>query len=229
MSDVSILIVNWNTRDLLAVCLHSIAQTADDLCPEIIVVDNASTDDSVRMVRKQFPQVRVIENVANDGFARANNQAMALSHGRYMLLLNSDAVLTPGAPHALLRLAESQPRAAIIGARLLNPDHSFQASHSPFPTLWQELLILTSLGRRLYGRWYPSRGPEVEPGPQCVDYVEGACLFVRREAWVEAGGSPAPRSRYEGKSSPASTIPAVQAQCATTSPSDPRSSRRRCR
>jgi hypothetical protein len=105
-----------------------------------------------------------------------------------MLLLNSDAELRPDALHALLRLAEAQPRAGIVGARLLNPDDSFQASHSPFPTLWQEFLILTSLGRRLYGRWYPSRGPEVERGPQIVDYVEGACLLVRREAFDEVGG-----------------------------------------
>jgi N-acetylglucosaminyl-diphospho-decaprenol L-rhamnosyltransferase len=71
---------------------------------------------------------------------------------------------------------------------LLNPDGSFQASHTPFPTLRQEFLILTGLGRLLYGRWYPSHGPEQDKGPQVVDYVGGACLLVRREAFEDVGG-----------------------------------------
>jgi GT2 family glycosyltransferase len=88
----------------------------------------------------------------------------------------------------LLDLAERTPQAGIVGAHLLNPDGSFQASHTNFPTLWQEFLILSTIGRRVHGPWYPSHGPEAAKGPQRVGYVEGACLLVRRDALQEVGG-----------------------------------------
>lgn len=186
--DLSIIIVNWNTRDLLARCLASVFDTATALNLEVIVVDNDSTDGSQAMLREQFPRVRLIQNYENVGFARANNQALAMSKGRYALLLNSDALLLANAIQSMLALAEAKPRAGIVGAHLLNVDGSFQASHTPFPNIWQELLMLSGVGRMLYGRWYPSRGPEEDRGPQVVDYVEGACMLVRREAFEEVGG-----------------------------------------
>jgi len=188
MPRVSIIVVNWNTRDRLAECLDSILHTAEGPDCETIVIDNASTDGSPAMVREHFPRVHVIENSENVGFARANNQAMKLGRGRYLLLLNSDALVTPGAIQSLVNLADAVPQAGIVGARLLNLDGSFQASHTSFPTLWREFLVLSGLGRLLHGRWYPSHGPEVEKGPQPVDYVEGACLLVRREAYQAVGG-----------------------------------------
>lgn len=190
MPDISIIIVNWNTHDLLADCLDSIASSgiADDLDIETIVVDNASTDGSQAMVRQRFPHARLIANPENVGFARANNQGVAMSNGSHALLLNSDAMVTPGSLQTLVRLADTKPQAGIVGAQLLNPDGSFQASHTPFPNLWQEFLILSGMGRVLYGRWYPSRGPEEDKGPQIVDYVEGACMLVRREAFEDVGG-----------------------------------------
>jgi N-acetylglucosaminyl-diphospho-decaprenol L-rhamnosyltransferase len=155
MPDISILILNWNTRDLLVKCLDSIAHTAGNLSAEIVVVDNASSDGSRAMVRERFPNVRLIENETNVGFARGNNQAMAVSSGRYALLANSDAFVWPGAIRALVDLADSQPQAGIVGAQLVNADGSFQASYTRFPI---------------------------------VDYVEGACLLVRRKAFEEVGG-----------------------------------------
>ncbi|MDW8327099.1 MAG: glycosyltransferase family 2 protein, partial [Anaerolineales bacterium] len=131
---------------------------------------------------------RIIANTENVGFARANNQGAAVARGRYLLLLNSDAFLKPGALEALVALAEAQPRAGVVGARLLNADGSFQASHTPFPTLWREFLILSGLGRLLFGYYYPSRGAEEARGPQIVEYVEGACLLIRKEAFQEVGG-----------------------------------------
>jgi N-acetylglucosaminyl-diphospho-decaprenol L-rhamnosyltransferase len=188
MPDVSIVIVNWNTRDLLADCLGSIAQTANGLDVEIIVVDNGSNDGSQDIVRQLFPEVQLIENTKNVGFARANNQATETSQGCYILLFNSDAIATPGAIQSLVHLADAEPRAGIVGAQLLNIDGSFQASYTPFPTLWQEFLILAGLGRLFCGQWYPSRGPDEAKGPQVVDYVEGACVLVRRQAFEEVGG-----------------------------------------
>jgi N-acetylglucosaminyl-diphospho-decaprenol L-rhamnosyltransferase len=188
MPDLSIIVVNWNGGDLLSRCLQALYTHLGQVAVEVIVVDNASTDGSLAMLQQSFPQVRTVANQENVGFARANNQGVQISGGRYTLLLNSDAFVTPGALEALLNLAEAQPKAGLIGARLLNPDGSFQASHTSFPTLWQEFLVLSGVGRLLYGRWYPSHGPDEQRGPQVVDYVEGACLLARREAYVEVGG-----------------------------------------
>ncbi len=188
MLDLSIVVVNWNTCELLASCLNSIYATAQHINFDIWVVDNASSDGSVAMLQRDYPTVNLVENSINVGFAKANNQAMALSRGQYILLLNSDAMLTPGSLQSLLRAAERQPNAGILGAQLLNTDGTFQASHTPFPNLWQEFLILSGSGRKLFGRWYPSHGPEEEIGPQQVDYVEGACLLVRRAAFNAVGG-----------------------------------------
>jgi len=186
--DVSVIVVSWNTRDLLKQCLQSVYETAEELALEVIVVDNDSSDGSPEMVRECFSQVRLVENRENVGFARANNQALAVSSGRYVLLLNSDARLLADTLRTLGDLAESEPQAGVVGAQLSNVEGSFQASHTPFPNLWQEFLILSGMGRVLCGRWYPSRGPEEERGPQIVDLVEGACMLIRRGAFEDAGG-----------------------------------------
>lgn len=188
MPDVSIIIINWNTRDLLAACLRSIDRTANEINPEIIVVDNASRDDSCEMVRRDFPQVRLIENSENVGFARANNQAARIALGQTIFLFNSDAELQAGSLQRMLDLIKKEPKAGIVGAHLLNPDGSFQASYTPFPTLWREFLILSGLGRTFKGRWYPSHGPDVAKGAQAVDYVEGAALLIRREVYLQLHG-----------------------------------------
>lgn len=188
MLELSIIIVNWNTCQLLTDCLKSIEATLQNLTFEVIVVDNGSVDGSQAMLGQQFPHVRLIQNQENVGFARANNQALAVCQGQFAVLLNSDALLMDNAVQAMLDLVKTEPRAGLVGAHLLNLDGTFQASHTAFPTLWQEFLILSGLGRLLYGRWYPSRGPEEDKGPQVVDYVEGACILVRLEGFKEVGG-----------------------------------------
>lgn len=184
---VSAVVVNWNTRQLLERCLESLADAGAGLVDETIVVDNASTDDSARMVREGFPSVRLIESVRNEGFARANNRGVRAAHGEYVLLLNTDAFLAAGALRAMIALMDLLPEAGLVGARLQNADGTFQASHTPFPTLWREFLILSSLGRALFGPWYPSRGPG-DSRPLLVDYVEGACMLARRHAYLFVGG-----------------------------------------
>jgi N-acetylglucosaminyl-diphospho-decaprenol L-rhamnosyltransferase len=185
--DLSIVIVNWNTRKLLAQCLQSLEDTVQDSSLEVWVVDNASSDDSVAMIRKCFPQTHIIANSENVGFVRANNQAIARCQGRYVLLLNSDTKALPNALDEMVHFMDTHPNAGVAGARLLNPDGTFQASHSPFPTLWREFLMLSGLGRRLVRPRYPSYGPGVEEGPRKVGYVEGACLLARREAIDQVG------------------------------------------
>ncbi len=187
-ADISIVIPAWNTCELLAVCLDAVAQTSDSLAVETIVVDNASTDDTAAVLGERYPSVRLIRSDKNVGFAGAANRGAAVSAGRYLLFLNSDARLLPRALAALHALAEAQARAGVVGAQLLNPDGSFQASHARFPTLSQEFLILSGLGRLLYGRAYPSHAAHEERGPQPVDWVSGACLLVRRAAFDALGG-----------------------------------------
>lgn len=188
MKQLTVVIVTWNTRDLLAVCLDSVIDTASGLDVEIVVVDNHSMDGTREMLASRYPDVRLVYNDENVGFARANNDAVKLSSSKYLLLLNSDARLLPGAVDALLEVMADRPEAGIVGARLVNPDGTFQASHTSFPSLAQEFFILTGLGRLIFGRWYPSHGPEAEKGPRPIDYVQGACMLIRRPVFEQLGG-----------------------------------------
>jgi GT2 family glycosyltransferase len=183
---LSILIINWNTRDLLRQCLDSIYSKFDRERFEIIVVDNASTDGSPGMVRGQFPRVVLIENPANVGFARANNQAIQRSSGRYVLLLNSDTIVQPGALNSLLDFMEAHAEAGCVGARLLNPDGSLQYSCSPAPTLLREFLRLFHLPGVRPDGYYPMISWDLHQ-PHEVDVLLGACLLLRREALDHVG------------------------------------------
>lgn len=188
MNGVTVVIVTWNTRDLTAESVQSVLSHGGGRVSEIIVVDNASTDGTGELLAECFPAIRLIRNARNVGFAAANNQGAASSESGILLLLNSDARLLPGALPAMLEVLEREPHAAMVGARLINADGSFQASHTRFPNLIREFLILSGLGRLLLGRRYPSRGPEIDRGARIVDYVEGACLLVRRQAFRDVGG-----------------------------------------
>jgi GT2 family glycosyltransferase len=133
--DISFIIVNWNTRDILHACLESINKTISGISYEIIVVDNASRDGSVAMLREKYPQVKVIQNTENRGFGAANNQAMRVMTGQYGLLLNSDTVLTENAVYELFSFMENHPEAAMACGQLLNADGSKQNSIANFPTV----------------------------------------------------------------------------------------------
>jgi N-acetylglucosaminyl-diphospho-decaprenol L-rhamnosyltransferase len=187
---VSIIIVNWNTRDRLAACLQSIAAigSANQLpALEIFVVDNASTDGSPDMVRAQFPQVQLIVNPDNVGFARANNQALRLSHGDYVLLLNSDTVLSENFLPPLIEFLQQHSRAAIAVPKLLNADGSFQGSGAAFPTFISELLLITKLARLIVGPYAPSPRPRSGEPARSVDWASGAALMLRRSAIDQVG------------------------------------------
>jgi hypothetical protein len=176
--DLSILIVNWNARDLLLDCLRSVYRTLRGVTFEVLVVDNGSRDGSVAAVRRAYPPVRLIENEQNVGFARANNQAMRASRGRYVLLLNSDTVVRPGALSGLVRFADRHPEVGIAGSRLVNPNGSLQPSWARFPSFWSE-----ALDRNVRHRVPMAR----EPWAYEVDWVGGACLLARREAIEQVG------------------------------------------
>lgn len=181
--NISIIIVNWNTKDLLRDCLDSIYKTIDPLTHEIIVVDNASSDGSMAMLAAEYPQVKIIANKENRGFGAANNQGFAVMQGRYALLINTDAVLTAGAVQKLWAFAEANPRAAIVCGQLLNADGSKQNSIAAFPTLLT-LAVNTSLLEYLFPRRYPSKRYG-HAGPLEVDSAIGACMLIRKKALDE--------------------------------------------
>jgi GT2 family glycosyltransferase len=183
--DISIIIVNWNTGDLLQSCLESIYETIRDISYEIIVVDNASWDGSVAMLKEEYPQVKLIENKENRGFGTANNQAMCIMTGRYALLLNTDTVLTDNAVRELYAFIETHPEAAMACGQLLNADGSKQNSIASFPSLLT-LLTNTSLLEYLFPNRYPSKRYSYDK-PIEVDSCIGACFMVRRKAIEDVG------------------------------------------
>jgi GT2 family glycosyltransferase len=131
---LSIVIVNWNTRDLLLGALNSIYRNPPPFEFETIVVDNASTDGSAESVRQSFPQVRLIANKDNAGYAKGNNQGIQQSTGRFVLLLNPDVVLPPNGLTDSVRILEQHPKVAALGVKLVNPDGAVQRSVRGFPT-----------------------------------------------------------------------------------------------
>lgn len=189
MPDLSVIIVNWNVRDLLRRCLHSILANVPGGQLEIIVVDNGSTDGSVEMVRREFPMVRLIANPDNRGFPAANNQGLEVARGRYVLLLNPDTEVVGDALATMAAFADAHPDVGIVGPQLLNPDGSVQSSRRRFPTLATALFESTWLQpyapRRLLARYYVLDRPDDEI--QEVDWVTGAALMARREAVEEVG------------------------------------------
>jgi len=183
--DISIIIVNWNTRELLKNCIASIAATVRDIRYEVIVVDNASSDGSVEMLRDSFPETRIIENRENRGFGAANNQAMRIMKGRYALLLNSDTVLCEDAVEKLFAFMENHAEAGMACGQLLNADGSKQNSIASFPNLFT-LLMNTSLLEYLFPSRFPSkRYHHIKPLE--VDSCIGACMIVRKKAIDEVG------------------------------------------
>ncbi|MGH7895628.1 MAG: glycosyltransferase family 2 protein [Candidatus Binatia bacterium] len=183
--DVSIIVPSWNTRELLGACLESACDPT--VHTETIVVDNGSRDGSPEFVESRFPSVRLLRSAENRGFPAAANQGARVATGRHLLFLNRDARLLPGALGALLDVARMHADAGVVGARILNVDGSFQASHTRFPTLASEFLVLSGLGRLFRGAQYPSAGPD-EGAPRPVDWVSGACFLVRREALAAVSG-----------------------------------------
>ena len=179
MVDISFIIVNWNTRDILIDCLNSIYKTVTDIESEIYVVDNNSTDGSRDAVRNGFPDIKLIANETNTGFAHANNQALSVIQGRFAVLLNSDAVLQEGAINSLLNFMNNTPGAGIAGVQLLNEDGSRQNSIDNFPSLETEILNKSIL-RLISPNKYPGKAGNYN-APIEVDSVIGACMMVRKK------------------------------------------------
>jgi GT2 family glycosyltransferase len=183
---LSIVIVNWNTRDLLQQCLESIVASQPAFSYEVWVVDNASQDGSVAMVRTLFPWVRLIVNEKNVGFAQANNQAIRASRGAFVLLLNPDTQVMTLALDEMVRFLQENRHVGAVGSRILNPDGTLQPSCYPFPTLAREAWRLFHLDRlHPFGVYDMAAWDVTTPRP--VEALMGAALMVRREALDQVG------------------------------------------
>lgn len=188
--DVSIIIVNWNTRELLRNCLESIYEQAGDVDYEVIVTDNASSDGSVEMVKEGFPRVILVENTENRGFAAANNQDMAKAKGRYILLLNSDTIILDKTIEKTVSFADFHPEAGIVGCRVLNPDKTLQPTCFMFHSILNMLLSTSYLYKlfpknKFFGRermtWWD------RDDVRKVEVVTGCFMLVRQEAIQQVG------------------------------------------
>lgn len=191
MLDLSIIIVNWNARDLLRRCLEAVIATTRQTSYEIIVIDNYSSDGSQDMLRQDFPAVRLIANDKNVGFSGANNQGMAVSSGRYMLLLNSDAFVQENTIDVMVKFTDEHPEAGMTACKLLFEDGRLQPSCYSFPSLLTELytaLQLDKLFKRshIFGKYLMTWWDFNDV--RAVDTVMGAFMLVRREV-VERVGS----------------------------------------
>lgn len=186
---VSIAIINWNTKDLLENCLRSIYDSPSTCESEVLVVDNASTDGSAELLRRDFPQVKLIANKSNRGYATAANQAVQSGRGRYIFVLNSDTEIFPGAVDALLAFADDHSDVGAIGPRLINPDGTLQLSCRRFPSfgtgVGHALLSLFSANNPYTKKYRLTDWDHAEATE--VDWVSGAALFLRRDAVLQVG------------------------------------------
>ncbi len=187
---LSVVVVNWNTRALLTQCLHTVFADLDHAglrdSAEVFVIDNASTDGSAAAIGSQFPQVTLIENAHNPGFAAANNQALRQCVGEYVLLLNPDTEVLPSTLRTLMAFAQTQPEAGIIAPRILNPDCSLQESAYPLPSLVREVWRMFHLDKLHAMGVYRMHGWDVKQ-PREVESALGACLLVRRSVLAQIG------------------------------------------
>lgn len=189
--DLSVICVNWNAGEYLPAALHALFAAQGDLAMEVWLIDNASTDGSLAWVRREYPQVNVLTNSENRGFAAANNQGLARARGRYLLLLNPDTEISLAALQRLCDYMESHPEVGVAGPRLLGGRGKIQggaAGFDPGPvTIFNYATFLYRLfPNRFRGLWL-SQTAYMQTDPLQVDWVSGACMLVRAEAAAAAG------------------------------------------
>ena len=188
--DVSIIIVNWNTRKLLQNCLKSIYERTGNIEYEVIVVDNGSTDDSVEMVKKNFPLVNIIENAENLGFSRANNIGIQTSKGRYISLINSDIIILDDCIDRLMSFMDSCPAVGMSGPKILNSDRTIQHSCRHFPSIWNNLCQSLGLNHlfpksAFFSYWIMDYWSY--DSTRNVDALSGCFWMLRRKALDDVG------------------------------------------
>jgi hypothetical protein len=182
--DISIVIVNYNAYDYTAQCLASIFEHPPQVSFEIVVVDNASADDSAGRLERDFPQIELVRSPENRGIAGGNNLGIRSGTGRFVLLLNNDTIVLPGVLDRVSKFLDARPDVGGVGGNLLNADKTFQSGACSFPTLAEELLNVTKLGL-LIRDCYPSLPPFKEERE--VDWMSTAFMLFRRVALENIG------------------------------------------
>ncbi len=200
--ELSVIVVTYNSSRYVIECLSSIAQSARDVNFELVVVDNHSTEDTLALVHRHFPDIHLISNSENCGFARANNQGLRRSQGEFLLLVNPDVVILGDAIPSMLRFLRKSENTAAVGCRLLNADCTTQRSTFSYPTISKELFHILGGGRLLYllgagsskglsllRRVSPRNfGTYWEHNKLAeVDGLTGACVMIKRKAIRECG------------------------------------------
>lgn len=188
---ISIIIVNWNSKDYLRKCLTSLARFCPTVPVEIIVVDGASFDGCGEMLAREFPAVQFIQSPDNVGFARANNLGARSAKGEFLLLLNPDTEFTHDTIRIMLEGLQSLPQAGALGCRLLNADGTLQTtSVMPFPTILNQLLDSEHLRMKFrhWRMWGMSALYADPPVPAEVEALSGACILIRRKVFEQVGG-----------------------------------------
>lgn len=190
--DVTVVVVNYNTAHLLDRMFAALDAARGELRLQVIVVDNASRDNSVEILRAHYPHVELIENSTNVGFGRANNQVLPQAHGRYLLLLNTDAFVSPDTLVKTIEFMDSNPRCGVLGVKLVGRDGSLQPSCRYFPTPWNIFLTRTGLNRFFPGvRSIDDMSWDHAAVREC-DWVPG-CFYLVRRAVIERVGLFDPR------------------------------------
>jgi len=207
---VSIIIVSWNTRELLRKCLNSIYSETKGITFEIFVVDNASSDKSVEMVAKEFPEVNLISNEKNLGFGRASNQAIKRCAGEYVLFLNPDTIILDKAIIKILNFMENHPNVGAAGPKTLYPNRTLQISWAKFPRLWTVFTTNVSMGVVLWwwGLFQKRSKKRLTMGnsdswledlfhPKQVEVLYGEFIMTKKSILEQIGGFPEERFMYE--------------------------------
>lgn len=188
--DLSIIVVNWNTRDMTCACLASVMAGLGDLAAELIVIDNASDDGSADAIAAAFPASILIRNAENRGFAAANNQGFAIARGRHVLLLNSDTLVHGTVLADSVAWLDAQPEAGAMGCRVLNTDGTVQLTCSMYPSVLNQLLQATGLWKlrrpRFFGRYLMTGW--ARDSTREVEVISGCYLLVRRRVIETVGG-----------------------------------------
>jgi len=187
--ELSIIIINWNTRQLLKECLESVRDHAPQCAHEVLVVDNASGDGSQAMVKQEFPQYTLIENDTNRGFAAANNQAMVIARGSNILLLNSDTLVHGNVLEESVRYLREHADVGAMGCRVLNTDGTVQLTCSQFPSLWNQVLMASGLWKlrwpKYFGKYLMTDWQR--DSERDVDTISGCYLLVRTSIVRQVG------------------------------------------
>ena len=174
--NLSVIIINFKTPTLVIRCLESIFKNPFQLDLEIIIVDNASQDDSIEIISERFPSVKWVQNENNEGFGRANNLGISNSAGEYVLLLNSDMIVSLDVIEACLNEIKNRPEIGVLGCKLINEDGSFQKSTYSIAR-FRELLDINLIFNYF-----------IKPAKQKIEAVQGSFMLIPRKVWDEVGG-----------------------------------------